>query len=136
MSETRTYPKPPLFLKRVLNPVLTALSVGTTLITYGRRSGRRHKVPVNLITVAGVDYLVASWGVTDWSRNLLANPEAELRRGRKPQRIRALPVSEADRPSLIAAYVKAWGRRPGVRRQFEQAPDPRDHPVFRIEAVP
>src|SRR5262249_10305736 len=89
----------------------------------------------NLVTVGGVRYVVASWGVTDWSRNLVANPDAELRQGRKSQRIRALPVPDVERPALIAAYLKAWGRRPGVRHQFEMIPDPKDHPVFRLQEV-
>jgi len=94
-----------------------------------------HQVPVNLLSVSDVDYLVASWGVTDWSRNLLANPDAELRRGRTSQRIRALAVPDVEKPSIIAAYLKTWGRRPGVQRQFEEIPDPKDHPVFRIQVV-
>ncbi len=127
--------KPPFVLKRVVNPVLTALGVGTILITYGRRSGRRHQVPVNLLTVGDVDYLVASWGVTDWSRNLVANPDAELRQGRNSQRIRAVPVPDVEKPPFIVAYLKAWGRRPGVQQQFEKIPDPKDHPVFRLQVV-
>jgi deazaflavin-dependent oxidoreductase (nitroreductase family) len=101
--------KPPFVLKRVVNPALTALGVGTILITYGRRSGRRHQVPVNLLTVGDVDYLVASWGVTDWSRNLVANPDAELRQGRNSQRIRAVPVPDVEKPPLIVAYLRRHG---------------------------
>lgn len=127
--------KPPFILRRIVNPALTALGVGTILITYGRHSGRRHQVPVNLLTVGDVDYLVASWGVTYWSRNLLANPDAELRQGRKSQRVRALPVPDVAKPPLIVAYLKAWGRRPGVQHQFEKIPDPKDHPVFRLQVI-
>jgi deazaflavin-dependent oxidoreductase (nitroreductase family) len=127
--------KPPFILKSIVNPALTALGVGTILVTYGRHSGRRHQVPVNLLTVGDVQYLVASWGVTDWSRNLAANPDAELRHGRTSRRVRAVPVSDADKPPLISAYLKAWGRRPGVLQQFEKIPDPKDHPVFRLQVV-
>jgi deazaflavin-dependent oxidoreductase (nitroreductase family) len=123
-------------LKRVVNPALTALGAGTILTTHGRHSGRSHAVPVNLLTVGDVRYLVASWGTTDWSRNLLANPDAELRQGRKSERIRAVPVPDSEKPALIAAYLTAWGRRPGVGRQFQEIPDPKDHPIFRVEQRP
>lgn len=63
----RRYLKPPFFMKRIVNPALMALGTGAVLITRGRRSGRVHQVPVNLLSVGDVDYLVASWGVTDWS---------------------------------------------------------------------
>jgi hypothetical protein len=42
-------------------------------------------------------------------------------------------VSDAEKPPLIVAYRKKWGGRPGVRRQFEEIPDPKDHPVLLIE---
>jgi deazaflavin-dependent oxidoreductase (nitroreductase family) len=129
----RRYLEPPFFIKRIANPVLMVFGVAPTLVTYGRNSGRTHRVPVNVLSIDGIDYLVASYGVTDWSRNLLANPEAELRQGRKSRPIRAFPVSDAEKPPLIVAYRKKRGGRPGVRRQFEEIPDPKDHPVFRIE---
>jgi len=129
------YLKPPFFTRRVVNPLLIGLGLVPTLVTYGRRSGHRHRVPVNVLTIGGIDFLVASYGATDWSRNLLANPDAELRQGRKSRRIQAIPVPGTEKGPLIAAYREKWSARPGVRRQFEEIPDPKDHPVFRIDVI-
>jgi hypothetical protein len=37
------------------------------------------------------------------------------------------------RARIIGAYLDRWGRQ--VKAQFEQLPDPADHPVFRIESA-
>ena len=127
------YLKPPFVMSRVINPLLMALGATPTLATRGRRTGEWRRVPVNVLEVDGVRYLVAPRGDTHWARNLLAHPEAELgRRGRK-ERFRASPVSDAEKRALIDAYLKRWGGQ--VRGQFEQLPDPAEHPVFRLEPL-
>jgi hypothetical protein len=45
-----------------------------------------------------------------------------------------IPVTDPDvRARIIGAYLDRWGRQ--VKAQFEQLPDPADHPVFRIESA-
>ena len=45
----------------------------------GRRSGREYLTPVNYALVEGEIYCTAGFGsVSDWYRNLLANPKVEL----------------------------------------------------------
>ena len=45
----------------------------------GRKSGMRRKTPVNYAEVAGDFYCVAGFGpASDWYRNLLVNPQAEV----------------------------------------------------------
>ena len=59
-------------LNRLLG-VVAGLGVGPgylhLLQVTGRKTGRIHKTPVNLMEVAGVTYLVAPRGDTQWVRN-------------------------------------------------------------------
>ena len=40
----------------------------------------------------------------------------------------------AERPPLIAEYLRRFGRLPTVERTFRALPDPADHPTFRISS--
>jgi deazaflavin-dependent oxidoreductase (nitroreductase family) len=45
----------------------------------GRKSGRRRRTPVNYAIVDGEVYCTAGFGqLTDWYRNILANPQIEI----------------------------------------------------------
>jgi deazaflavin-dependent oxidoreductase (nitroreductase family) len=120
-------------VSRVVNPLIAMLGVKPVLATLGRRSGKWRTVPVNVLEHGGARYLIAPRGDTHWVRNLQENPEAELRHRGSTERIRAVPVPEAERPELIKAYRERWESE--VRGYFEKLPDPTDHPVFRIEPV-
>ena len=97
------------------------------LAVRGRRSGDVHRVPVIPIEHGGTRYLVSPRGETDWVRNLRAAGEGEL----GGQRIGATEVPVAERPPILLRYQEVAGRT--VASHFKALPDPRDHPVFRIE---
>ena len=128
------YARPPLFVRRIFNPIAMRLEISGTraLAVRGRRSGVVHRVPVIPVEVDGVRYLVSPRGETDWVRNLRAAGEGELR-GRKEGvcRFRATELPAAERAPVIAVYRKVAGR--AVRSFFEAMPDPADHPVFRLD---
>jgi deazaflavin-dependent oxidoreductase (nitroreductase family) len=132
------YLKPPFVTSRIVNPLISAFGMAPLLGTRGRRSGEWRRVPVNVLEMGDSMYLVAPRGYTHWARNLLANPELELRRGRRTERFQAEPVPVEARLPLIAAYLQKWGDRPGsgVRTQFDQLPDPAEHPAFRLVRSP
>jgi deazaflavin-dependent oxidoreductase (nitroreductase family) len=127
-----TYIKPGFLLRRVVNPMAAKLGMATILAVRGRSSGTWRTVPVNVLELDGASYLVASWGETQWARNLRAAGGGELRRGRSAWPFTAEEVDPTERPPIIAAYRARWESRPGVRRQFAQLPDSADHPVFRL----
>jgi deazaflavin-dependent oxidoreductase (nitroreductase family) len=127
-----TYIKPGFLLRHVINPIAAKLGMATILAVRGRSSATWRTVPVNVLELDGVSYLVASWGETQWARNLRAAGGGELRRGRSARSFTAVEVDPTERPPIIAAYRARWESRPGVRRQFTQLPDPADHPVFRL----
>jgi deazaflavin-dependent oxidoreductase (nitroreductase family) len=126
------YIKPPFLLRHVINPIAAKLGIATILAVRGRSSGTWRTTPVNVLELDGVAYLVASWGQTQWARNLRAAGAGELRRGRSARPFTAVEVDPTERPPIIAAYRAKFESRPGVRQQFEQLPDSADHPVFRL----
>ena len=130
------YLKPAFVTVRIVNPLVSTLGLAPVLVTRGRRSGKWRRVPVNLLEVGDSKYVVAPRGYTHWARNLLANPEAELRRRRRIERFQAQPVPVEARLPLISAYLEKWGGSGGVKEQFEKLPDPADHPAFRLVPSP
>lgn len=129
------YLRPPLFVRRVFNPVAMRLGIaGTrTLAVAGRVTGQVQRVPVIPVRLAGDEFLVCPRGETDWVRNLRAAGECRLGRHGREQPFRATEVPVAEREAIITAYRAVAGR--AVRSFFVQLPDPVDHPVFRLEPV-
>jgi deazaflavin-dependent oxidoreductase (nitroreductase family) len=127
------YLRPGFFIRRIANPLVQLFSGATTLAVRGRRSGEWHTVPVNVLELDGDRYLVAPRGETQWVRNLRAAGGGELRRRGKTEPFQvAEEITDPDeRARVIGAYLDHWGRQ--VKAQFQQLPDPADHPVFRIE---
>ena len=128
------YLKPPLFVRRVFNPLAMRLGIsGTATLSVPTRSaGRRQKVPVIPAHHDGGRYLVSTRGESDWVRNLrAAGGRADLRTGGATEAVGTVELPVEQRPPIIAAYRRAAGRT--VDSYFVKLPDPADHPVFRIE---
>ena len=140
------YQKPDVITTHIINPLIMALiklgfSVhGSQVLTVRRRkTGQMQEVPVNPIAVAGVRYLVAPRGATQWVRNLRAAGMAELRVGRRREQIRVTELAHDAKPPVLRAYLQRWQRETGrffgvdANASDEQlrrrAPD---HPVFQI----
>jgi deazaflavin-dependent oxidoreductase (nitroreductase family) len=145
---TEHYRRPGWFTKHIFNRVVAALTrVGISLAgsrvleVRGRNSGLPRRTPVNLLTVAGARYLVAPRGNTQWAKNLRVDPEGRLLVGRRAEDFAAVEIPDADKPTLLRAYLKRWkwevgvffgGVGPGSSDQ-ELARIAADHPVFRLE---
>lgn len=128
------YLRPPLFVRRVFNPLAMRFGVGgaTTLVVAGSRTGKPQRVPVIPAEHAGARYLVSTRGESEWVRNLrAAGGSGELRRRGTAAPFRATEVPAGERPPIIAAYRAVAGKT--VDSYFTALPDPGDHPVFRIE---
>lgn len=128
------YIRPPLFVRRVFNPVAMHFGIGGshTLTVAGRRTGRRQRVPLIPVEHDGAHYLVSPRGETDWVRNLRASGQGHMSGRRVTGAFRAVEVPAAERPAIIAAYRAIAGR--AVKSFFDALPDAKDHPVFRIES--
>jgi deazaflavin-dependent oxidoreductase (nitroreductase family) len=113
------------------------------LYVRGRKSGELRSQPVNPLPYQGERYLVAPRGTTQWVRNIrAASGEAELRIGRKVERIRATEIADDDKPELLRAYLKKWAFESGVffngltakSTDEELRAAAPGYPVFRVEA--
>jgi F420H(2)-dependent quinone reductase len=128
------YLKPPLFARRVFNPLAKRFGIGgaVTLVVRRRHTGEPQSIPVIPVEHEGVRYVVSTRGESDWVRNLRAAAgRGELRRRGTPEPFLASEVPVADRPPIIAAYRAVAGKT--VEAYWKKLPDAADHPVFRIE---
>lgn len=128
------YIRPPLFTRRIFNPIAMRFGIsGTrTLAVRTRRTGVIQRVPLIPVEVDGRRYIVSARGETDWARNLRAAGEAEISGPRAaPEAIRVQEVPTAERAPILDVYRRVAGR--AVAGLFRRLPDPADHPVFRIE---
>ena len=128
------YLKPPLFVRRVFNPLAMRFGIGgaKTLVVRGRRSGQPQRVPVIPVEHAGARYLVSARGETDWVRNLRAAGQGELAGRHGSESFKASEVPVEDRAEVITVYRGVAGR--AVASLFKKLPNAADHPVFRIDA--
>jgi len=112
------------------------------LAVRGRTSGEMRTTPVNLLTVDGERYLVSPRGVTQWVRNIRVAGEAELRLGRRVERIRVAELADDDKPAILRPYLQRWKLEVGVffdgvdtsASDAELRKIAPGHPVFRVLA--
>jgi deazaflavin-dependent oxidoreductase (nitroreductase family) len=107
-------------------------AVVRSLTIPGRVTGCGRTVPVAVLDHDGSQYLISAYGDTEWSRNLRAAGQAQLRERRQTRHIDTVEIPTEERPPLIAEYLRQYGRLPTVQRTFDALPDPADHPTFRI----
>jgi deazaflavin-dependent oxidoreductase (nitroreductase family) len=122
--------KTPWLIKHVMNPLFLLTGAFPVLTITGRRSGKPYRTPINVLELNGSRYLVSPRGETGWSRNLRASGHASLKLRGRQTRYTATEVPPTERGPIIAAYLRQWAQ---TRAQFEQLPDPADHPTFRLD---
>ena len=133
---------------RVLNRLMGALvrlgvAPGSTtrLTVVGRSSGRPRTTPVFVFESDGSRWIVSPYGEREWVKNARVDPHAEIRRGRRGERIRLEEVDAATAAPVLLAYLKfASYPRPYFDVTTDsplsevEAEAPR-HPVFRVHAA-
>ena len=144
------YREPGWFTRHVFNAtveVFTRLGLSVwgsrVLEVRGRTSGEPRRTPVNLLTVDGVQYLVAPRGETQWVRNLRVAGDGVLLLGRRRQAFTAAELADTDKPAVLRAYLKRWKAEVGVFFDGVDATSPDadvariapHHPVFRISTA-
>jgi deazaflavin-dependent oxidoreductase (nitroreductase family) len=103
------------FTDKVFNPLIAWLTRrglslwgSRVLEVRGRTTGTWRSTPVNLLTLDGVDYLVAPRGQTHWVRNLRAAGEGRLRVGRRVETFTATELADDDKAGVLRAYLARW----------------------------
>jgi deazaflavin-dependent oxidoreductase (nitroreductase family) len=82
----------------------------------GRKTGRLHSTPVDVLVLDGRRYLVAPRGATAWVRNALASGTVALRKGRRREEFRVRALSADEKPAVLKAYLDRF--RLAVQRYF------------------
>jgi deazaflavin-dependent oxidoreductase (nitroreductase family) len=147
-APTPHYRAPGWFTRNVFNQIVagsTRLGISVwgsrVLEVPGRKSGEPRRTPVNLLSHAGSQYLVAPRGEAQWVRNVRANDgRLELLLGKHRTGYTATELSDDDKVPVIRAYLKRWKAEVGVffegvdadaTDEAIRAIAPR-HPVFRV----
>ena len=143
----RHFRQPGWFTKNVFNRIVALLTRGglsvlgsRVLEVRGRTTGAPRRTPVNLLELDGQSYLVAPRGETQWVRNLRASGEGRLLLGRRAEPFHAVELADAEKPSILRAYLKRWKAEVGVffegvgpdSSEEELARIAPRHPVFRL----
>jgi deazaflavin-dependent oxidoreductase (nitroreductase family) len=121
MTETH-YRRPGWFTRHVANQMVAGLTrVGISVLgsrvleVRGRKSGQPRRVPVNLLSLDGREYLVAPRGEAEWVRNVRADDgRLVLLIGRRRDARQATEVVDADKVPVLRAYLKRWKAEVGV----------------------
>lgn len=128
----------------ILTAILrTGLPLGPLrlLSVLGRRSGRRYTTPIALLERNGTRWLVAAFGEVNWVRNLRAAGEAQLRRGRRRETVRAVELGPAEAAPILQHYLEKYRKVPFIAPYFEATAnspladferEASQHPVFRL----
>jgi F420H(2)-dependent quinone reductase len=82
----------------------------------GRKSGKIYSTPVDLLELEGKRFLVAPRGRTQWVRNAEVAGEITLKKGWTQQRFRLHPVADAEKPTILKAYLDRF--KATVQRYF------------------
>jgi len=149
MNATARYLAPDWFAQHVFNPLVgrltrwgISLKGSRILEVRGRTSGETRSTVVNLLTVDSVRYLVAPRGETQWVRNLrAAGGHGALRLGRRHETFTATEIADADKATILRAYLRAWAWEAGKFFEGLTADSPASEleaaaagfPVFRID---
>jgi deazaflavin-dependent oxidoreductase (nitroreductase family) len=151
MSAQSHYRGPGWFTRRVSNRIVAgliraglSLKGSRVLEVPGRRSGQPRRVPVNLLTFEGREYLVAPRGETEWVRNVrAAGGHLDLLLGRRREHRHAREVADDAKVPVLREYLNRWKAETG--RFFDRVgPDSTDeeirvithkHPMFLLDPV-
>jgi deazaflavin-dependent oxidoreductase (nitroreductase family) len=146
MAPTAYYNRPGWALRKIVSPFLNCLmhlgmsAWGSRVLEHrGRRSGKAHRTPVNLLTMGPDEYLVSARGETEWVRNVrAAQGQLVLILGHRRQERTGVEVPVEASTEILRAYLRRWKFEVGMF--FEGVgPDSTDaefaaiaerHPVF------
>lgn len=140
------YRKPGWLTRHVFNTAVCLLSrAGVSvwgsrvLEVAGRSTGEPRRVPVNVLTLDGDQYLVSARGTGQWVRNVrAADGRLDLLLGRTRQHWVATELTDDEKPPVLRAYLRRWRAEVGVFFEGVSAGSSDDelraagsnHPVF------
>jgi deazaflavin-dependent oxidoreductase (nitroreductase family) len=128
MNSTLPEFRAPTALERAFNRVfgfLVGLGIGFShnylLEVRGRKSGKIHSTPINLLEFGGKRFLVAPRGRTQWVRNAEAAGVVTLKKGKIKLQFQLRAIPDVEKPEILKAYLDNFKRE--VQRYFPVAAD-------------
>jgi deazaflavin-dependent oxidoreductase (nitroreductase family) len=128
MNSTLPEFRAPTALERAFNRVfgfLVGLGIGFShnylLEVRGRKSGKIHSTPINLLEFGGKRFLVAPRGRTQWVRNAEAAGIVTLKKGKIKLQFQLRAIPDVEKPEILKAYLDNFKRE--VQRYFPVAAD-------------
>jgi deazaflavin-dependent oxidoreductase (nitroreductase family) len=122
---------------------MTRLGLGKAyrhiLTVPGRKTGRPHAVPVDVMQRDGERWLVAAYGVTNWVRNTRAAGRVSIGRAGRSETLTVVELSPGESVPVLRQYLREV---PVTRPYFDVRLDSTDaeyaaealhHPVFRLD---
>jgi deazaflavin-dependent oxidoreductase (nitroreductase family) len=150
-TTTTHYRQPDWFTQHVVNRFvgwLTRRGVSVwgsrVLEVPGRSTGEPRRVPVNLLTHEGQQYLVSPRGHGQWVRNVRANDgRLDLLLGRRRTHHVAHELADDEKVDILRAYLARWKFEVGKFFDGVDAASSDEtlraiapnHPVFRLDAA-
>jgi deazaflavin-dependent oxidoreductase (nitroreductase family) len=132
--------------RRMLNAVVRPMaehgwgpSFWYMLSVRGRKSGLERSTPVAVMELGGRRWLVASYGVVEWVRNVRAADGVTLMRGGRAETFHPIEVGPTEAVPVLREYLR---RIRVARPYFDATVDSPDgdfaveasrHPVFRLD---
>jgi deazaflavin-dependent oxidoreductase (nitroreductase family) len=151
MTATVHYRQPGWFTQQVFNRFVAwltrrGLSVwgSRVLEVPGRQTGETRRVPVNLLTIDGVEHLVSPRGNGQWVRNVRANGgRLDLLLGSHRTHHIAHELPDDEKIEVLRGYLRRWKFEVGQFFDGVDAESSDDelraiapkHPVFRLDAA-
>lgn len=108
------------------------------LTVRGRKTGKLHSTPVDVMQDGDRRWLVAAYGVTNWVRNARTAGEVQIARGRYRETLRVAELAPEDSVAVLRQYLREV---PVTRAYFDVTSDSTDeqfaaeavrHPVFQL----
>jgi deazaflavin-dependent oxidoreductase (nitroreductase family) len=113
----------------ILNPLIRRLlrigmpmGPNILLTVRGRTSGEPRTFPVTLMEANGRQYVFATFGETNWVRNLRASGQAIVRRGRHERAVVAYELTPEEAAPVLRVALDRFlnsPARPLIRRWYE-----------------
>ena len=125
----------------ILNPLIRRLlrigmpmGPNVLLTIRGRTSGEPRTFPITLMEANGRQYVFATFGETNWVRNLRAAGRATMRRGRHESSVVATELTPEEAVPVMRAALGRFLNSPAgpvLRRWYPLGPDATDEDYLR-----
>jgi len=121
-------------VRTFVRPILTRAGLCGVLEVSSSRTGAPTHVPLVVYQLPSGRYILSSYGTSVWVRDLRAAGHGRITLRGKTEPFVAVEAEPAERDEVIAFFRKRAPKP--FHKDFDQWPDPADHPAFRLDPEP